>query len=71
MNRVRIHRRGRSVNSNVMVVGVDVGKGVHVAVGRRRDGSFTSAFKFRSDARGFNDFWGWLCEWREKVLKGF
>jgi transposase len=66
MNRITINKKGRYVNNNVMVVGVDIGKVFHVAVVRRRDGSFTKAFKFSSDAAGFNNFWWWLDKWYEE-----
>jgi hypothetical protein len=34
-----ISKKGKYVNSDVMVVGVDIGKEFHVAVMHRRDGS--------------------------------
>ena len=58
-----ISKKGKYVNSDVMVVGVDIGKEFHVAVMRRRDGSFSKAFKFTSDVVGFSSFKEWLDQW--------
>lgn len=66
MNSININQKGRFVKSDYMVVGVDIGKRFHVAVVRRRDGSFTKAFKFSSDASGFTNFWDWLNKWYEQ-----
>ena len=63
MNKIIISKKGQYVNSDVLVIGIDIGKGFHMAVARRRDGSFTKALKFSSDAVGFNNLKVWLEEW--------
>ena len=63
MNKITISKKGQYVNSDVLVIGVDIGKGFHMAVARRRDGSFTKALKFSSDAVGFNNLRVWLDQW--------
>ena len=63
MNKITISKKGQYVNTDVLVVGVDIGKEFHVAVMRRRDGSFSKAFKFTSDVVGFSSFKEWLDQW--------
>lgn len=57
-----IREKGRYVKSDVLVVGVDIGKTFHVAVAREPDGGFSKAFRFTSDADGFGGFKQWLDE---------
>lgn len=57
-----IREKGRYVKSDVLVVGVDIGKTFHVAVARESDGGFGRAFRFTSDADGFRGFKQWLDE---------
>lgn len=60
MRQVTLSKKGRYVKSDVLVVGVDIGKVFHVAVARQRDGDFSKALRFTSDAVGFQDFARWL-----------
>jgi transposase len=57
-----IRQKGKYVKSDVLVVGVDIGKMFHVAVAREPDGGFSKAYRFTSDADGFTNFKSWLDE---------
>jgi transposase len=62
MNKITISKKGKYVKSDVLVVGVDIGKVFHVAVARQQDGDFSKAFRFTSDAAGFEGFRQWLVD---------
>lgn len=62
MKQITLSKKGRYVKSDVLVVGVDIGKTLHVAVARQRDGDFSKAYRFGSDAAGFQGFRRWLEE---------
>jgi transposase len=57
-----LSKKGKYVKSDVLVVGVDIGKQFHVAVARTRDGDFSKAYRFTCDADGFQGFKWWLEE---------
>lgn len=60
MSKVSIPQKGCTVNTEFMIVGVDVGKDFHVAAVKQPDRSFCCPLKFSTDITGFTVFWDWL-----------
>lgn len=72
----KLIERGKFVNGGVLVVGIDIGKGKHVAVGTSLEYSFTKPFYIRDHRKSFEIFEEKIEEWKkrlncEEVVIGF
>jgi len=72
----KLIERGKFVNRGVLVVGIDIGKGKHAAVGTSLEYSFTKPFYIRDHRRSFELFEEKIEEWKkrlncEEVVIGF
>jgi transposase len=59
-----ILRRGQFVKSNVLVVGIDIGKRSHVAVGVTIESAFTKPYTVSNDRCGFEGLERKIEEWK-------
>jgi transposase len=55
------------IKSDMLVVGVDIGKYIHVARARFPDGSFTRPLSFTSDYQGFTRFLTHVIDWQHQA----
>jgi transposase len=55
------------IKSDMLVVGVDIGKYIHVARARFPDGTFTRPLSFTSNHEGFTKFLAHVIEWQRQA----
>jgi len=63
--------RGKYVNREILVVGVDIGKYTHVAVGTSLEGGFTKSFPIRNNRKSYKDFESIMKNWKERFNCGY
>jgi transposase len=63
----KLIERGKFVNRGVLVVGIDIGKGKHVAVGTSLEYSFTKPFYIRDCRKSFELFEEKIKEWKKRL----
>jgi transposase len=67
MLKKKLIERGKFVNRGVLVVGIDIGKGKHVAVGTSIEYSFTKPFYIRDQRKSFELFEEKIEDWKKKL----
>lgn len=63
----KLIERGKFVNEGVLVVGVDIGKGKHAAVGTSLKHGFTRPFYIRDHRNSFELFGEKINKWKERL----
>jgi transposase len=66
----------KRVNSQTMIVALDIGKGSHFGYFRAPDGQDINPFEFKNSREGFNRFWQRVCRFKKtqrlsQVVVGF
>lgn len=59
-------RRGKYVNREVLVVGIDIGKYTHAAVGTSLENGFTKPYYIKNKRKSYEDFESIMKDWRER-----
>jgi len=59
-------KQGKYVNREILVVGVDIGKYTHAAVGTSLEGGFTKSFSIRNNRRSYENFERIMEDWKER-----
>ncbi|MCK4321868.1 IS110 family transposase [candidate division WOR-3 bacterium] len=71
-----IIQKGRFVNRDVLVIGIDIGKSTHAAVGTSLESGFTKPYYIKNSRESFEGFERIMEEWKERfdckdILIGF
>lgn len=71
-----IIQKGRFVNRDVLVIGIDIGKSTHAAVGTSLESGFTKPYYIKNNRESFEGFERIMEEWKERfdckdILIGF
>ena len=61
-----IIQKGRFVNRDVLVIGIDIGKHIHAAVGTSLESGFTKPFYIKNNRKSFEGFERIMEEWKER-----
>lgn len=67
MSNRSIIKRGHFVKRNVLVVGVDIGKNMHKAVGVTIESEFTKPYAVRNNRQGFEGLMNKIGDWKRKL----
>jgi transposase len=67
MTNKRLIQRGRFVNQEILVVGIDIGKSRHVAVETSLITGFTKAYHVRNNRYSFKSFEEKMNKWKRKL----
>jgi len=61
-----IIQKGRFVNRDVLVIGIDIGKSTHAAVGTSLESGFTKPYYIKNSRESFEGFERIMEEWKER-----